>query len=101
MSKEYIEREKAVELVKNYGIGAISDGIKTLDPVDDIIAIVKGFDLLHTADVVPVVHGKWEKFDHTCEVEYVCSNCNFSIIEADPKQKNEFIYCPMCGSKNE
>lgn len=101
MAKEYIEREKAVELVKNYGKGAISDGLKTLDPVDDIVAIVKDFDLIPAADAAPVVHGNWEKFDHTCEVEYVCSKCNFSIVEADPKQKCEFIYCPMCGAKNE
>ena len=40
MPKEYIEREKAIELVKNYGKGAISDGMKTLDPVDDIVLIV-------------------------------------------------------------
>ncbi len=99
--KDYIEREKAIELVKNYGKGAISDGMKTLDPVDDIVAIVKGFDLLPAEKVAPVMHGKWEKFDRTCEVEYICSNCNFSIIEADPKQKIEFIYCPMCGAKNE
>lgn len=99
--KKYIECEKAIELVKNYGKGAISDGMKSLDPVDDIIAIVKGFDLLPGANVIPVIHGKWEKFDHTCEVEYVCSNCNFSITEADPKQECGFIYCPMCGAKNE
>ena len=58
MPKEYIERENAVELIKNYAKGAISDGIKALDPVDDIIAIVKGFDLIPAADVVPVVRCK-------------------------------------------
>ena len=47
MAKEYIEREKAVELIKNYGKGAISDGRKTLGPVDDIVSLAKGFQRVY------------------------------------------------------
>lgn len=52
-----------------------------------------------TADVVEVRHGEWMKFDQECAVEFICSNCNFSIIEADPKQDCAFNYCPNCGAK--
>lgn len=63
----YIEREKARELIINFGKGAIEDGMKTLDPVDDIILLSSGVDLIPAADVVEVVrckdcavpHNKW------------------------------------------
>lgn len=54
---------------------------------------------ISTVDVVEVKHGEWNEFDNVCEVEYVCSNCNFSIIEADPDQECAFNYCPNCGAK--
>ena len=54
----YIEREKAKELIKNFGKGAIEDGMKTLDPVDDIILLSSGVDLIPTADVVEIVRCK-------------------------------------------
>ncbi len=59
---EYIEREKARELIKNFGKGVIEDGRKALDPVDDIIVLARGVDLIPTADVVEVVR---------------CENCSF------------------------
>ena len=56
--KEYIEREKARTLITNYGKGAINDNRKALDPVDDIIMLAKGVDLIPAADVVEVVRCK-------------------------------------------
>jgi hypothetical protein len=64
MGKRYIDAEKAVELIKNYGKGAISDGQVTLDPVDDIILLAKGIDLVPTADVVEVVRCKGCKYSN-------------------------------------
>lgn len=55
----YIDKDKVKELIVNYGKGAISDGQKTLDPVDDIVLIVRGVDLIPVADVVEVKHGHW------------------------------------------
>ena len=52
---EYIKREKAQEVIVNYGKGAISDGQKTLDPVDDIILLGKAVDMIPSADVAEVV----------------------------------------------
>lgn len=54
----YIDKEKVKELITNYGKGAISDGLKTLDPADDIVLIVRGVDLIPVADVVEVVRCK-------------------------------------------
>ena len=55
---EYIKREAALRIVKNYGKGAIDGGRKTLDPVDDIIALATGIELIPAADVVEVVRCK-------------------------------------------
>lgn len=52
---EYIEREAARTLIKNFGKGAISDGKRALDPVDDIILLASGVDLISAVDVIPKV----------------------------------------------
>ena len=73
---EYIERETVNELICNYGKGAIEDGRKTLDPVDDIICLAKGLDLVPAADVAPVVRCK--DCSH-CSIEgslYLCALWN-------------------------
>lgn len=98
---EYIEREKlitelnsiALDLLKDNSIQCSLAAGTVVDIKDNIVAKQP------TADVAEVVHGKWEKFDQECEVEYICSNCNFSIVEADPKQDCVFNYCPICGAK--
>ena len=100
MPKEYIEREKAIELVKNYGKGAISDGMKTLDPVDDIVSIVKGFDLIPAADVVEVRHGEWKRVNPQSDVHFYCSECHTEISTSWEYDEAEmFSYCPRCGAK--
>ena len=48
---EYIEREKVKELIKNFGKGAIEDGYKTLDPIDDIVLLASAVDLIPSVDV--------------------------------------------------
>ena len=91
----YIERDKVVELIKNYGKGAIEDGLRTLDPVDDIVFLAKGVDLIPTADVAEVRHGKWEYIgtDKNGNV-FRCSNCT-NRIGLD----KQTYYCPNCGAK--
>lgn len=85
---EYIERKKVTEFIKNYGKGAISDGLKTLDPVDDIVSLVRGLNLMPAADVAPVVHGEWIEGK---ELER-CSICG-------KKGFPDWPYCPKCGAK--
>jgi len=96
---EYIERDKAKELICNYGKGAISDGMKTLDPVDDIVCLYKSVDLIPSADVAPVVHGRWEYEPQTINTlsSLKCSNCEWWTL--DPSVDGVYHYCPNCGAK--
>lgn len=55
---DLIDRKTAIEAVKNYGKDAISAGRETLDPVDDIVDMVRVIDALPAVDAVPVVHGR-------------------------------------------
>ena len=52
MSKEYIEREKVIEVIKNYGKNAIDIGQSSLDPVDDILLLQGAVNMIPAADVI-------------------------------------------------
>lgn len=91
MEKEYIERSKVIEVIKDYGKGAIEDGQKTLDPVDDIILLQGAIKMIHCADVTEVKHGYWNKSHN----KRTCSVCGFFYYS-----NNDFFnYCPTCGAK--
>ena len=104
----YIDREKARELIINFGKGAIEDGMKTLDPVDDIILLSSGVDLIPAADVVEVRHGENITKMYPTD-EFICSECglimrDFEEIRVDEENDEchyefEFKYCPNCGAK--
>ena len=44
-----------------------------------------------TADVKPVVHGKWEKNEHTF---LTCNKCGF----VNKYNRMQYAYCPNCGA---
>ena len=92
---EYIERDKAKELICNYGKGAISDGMKTLDPVDDIVYLCKSVGLIPSADVAPVVHGNWSTHSDRPDT-LICSVCNCGF---DMWKHDRHNFCPECGAK--
>lgn len=50
---------------------------------------------IHTADVVPVVHGRWETNSDRPD-SLICSvcKCGFDMWKHDPHN-----YCPNCGAK--
>lgn len=79
----YIDKEKAIELIKNFGKGAIEDGMKTLDPVDDIILLSSGVDLIPTADVVEVVRCKDCKNLMFSDFYGECSKGYMGIVSPD------------------
>lgn len=47
-----------------------------------------------TADVAPVVHGKWEKVHYGYDIGYDCSVCGKGSI-----YQRRSPYCPNCGAK--
>ena len=67
------------------------------------VYIKRVFDNAPTADVAPVVHGKWEKSeDDYCGLNIIkCSLCREEWcfeVEDDVIDLN-YKYCPNCGSK--
>lgn len=104
-----IYAEQAKTLIKNYGMGAISDGRQMLDPVDDIILLAGGVDLIPAANAVPVVRGRWvDRYGGKyANPLYECSECKekaMYVFENDSlgiglwKQKLT-DYCPNCGAR--
>ena len=67
--------------------------------VDDMLDEVECFQ---TADVAPVVHGRWEvSTDEWFETDvYTCSKCreSYVLVEGTPKE-NLWHYCPNCGAQ--
>ena len=66
-----------------------------------IDSIEERIDKIPTADVKPVVRGKWQwlssTYDRTpCEMRYWCDRCHSEIIThgQEPWQK----FCPNCGA---
>ena len=55
---EYIDKEAAISLIKQYGHDAIDGGRYSLDTVDDCIELANRIKALSTEDVVPVVRCK-------------------------------------------
>lgn len=101
---ELISRNAVITTIKNYGKGAIADGMKALDPVDDIIALVNAIKWLQVADVAPVVHGEWIPISDGDMAE--CSECgeNYDVgdgfgMAAFELFRKYYRYCPNCGAK--
>lgn len=91
---EYIEREKAKELVCEFCTWVGTSNCEECEhPVDDVPA----------ADVQPVRHGRWDEESPDCldgDSVYVCSVCGetWTLIEGTPLDNN-MHYCPNCGAK--
>ena len=91
MDKEYIERK------------AVLKDLKLLTKYEDafrqsvILGVVHTIECQPTANVVEVVHGRWEWYDQTVSWWYInrgymCSVCGF-------KTEDETNYCPDCGAR--
>lgn len=79
-----ITKEKLIEFVG--GQNSIS--------FDDLLWMIK--DYMPTADVVEVVHARWEDGrynSYSGEYEECCSHCKSWSVEFDKP------YCPNCGAK--
>ena len=98
MSKEYIEREAALQGIENEDDPHLDDYYRAA--LLEASMIVKN---LPAADVAPVVHGEWVFINQatnylepphgdTCG----CSVCGYEIDVSDTYR---FRYCPICGAK--
>ena len=82
---EYIERSAAIEAAKH----AWAKGLEPSQYIEDLPA----------ADVVPVVHGRWEMrptgmvTDTGPEYKAYCTVCN------EPNKQYQPPFCPHCGVK--
>lgn len=56
---------------------------------------VGDIDVLPRADVVEVVHGRWNQDG----IYNVCSVCNNCTLMPHLKGLSKFNYCPNCGAK--
>ena len=86
---EYIEREAAVMVAEKYGLAngsALGRHTGLADCIASEIADIP------TADVAPVVHGRWIHYPD-CGVTR-CSHCGWSIEECWESKR-----CPECGAK--
>ena len=90
---EYIERE-ALETSLNHRLNFLMDENSEYDHYtsgfDEAVTIVEDFP---SADVAPVVHGRWVLFHSEAagDIQY-CSACEIGF---DAKM----AYCPHCGAK--
>lgn len=89
---EYIEREKTVELLRSLGNREYR---KENGTIQEAIKMIFYPEYTPTADVAPVVHGRWISFlggDHIMpERYYRCSRCGRVESRRQP-------YC-HCGAK--
>ena len=81
---EYIEREAAEDAVGE----AHLKGLNPLWELRDVPA----------ADVVPVVHGRWEQ---DADGDWYCTNCDEVVAICDSGKNRTYRkpYCPNCGAK--
>lgn len=104
---KYLDREVAVKAFNNFDAGrAGSPPFTLLTPEEFAEYLYK----LPTADVAPVVHGKWEWFDEETgtpidgyerEWGWRCSNCKEELSDDydDPDCRPTLRFCFNCGAK--
>ncbi len=90
---EHIEREALHKILENWrDAHADVDDEQGCGLLEDVIWEV---DAQPAADVVPVVHGRWETNSDRPDT-LICSmcKCGFDMWKHDPHN-----YCPNCGAK--
>lgn len=88
----YIEREALREELRHCCIVAFDE--RSGEPyVIDIPQLLRRTTV--SADVAPVVHGKWIVDEHKQE----CSACGFKMDGGNMYSQWLFGYCPVCGCR--
>ena len=93
---EYIERERAIQKVKNViATEWFRGNYEAIGPLQRVVDVQLG--RMTAADVAPVVHGKWLKPEYEYHVG-ICSLCG--CIPLKPAfRSTPYNYCPNCGAK--
>lgn len=110
---EYIERTEELVLAMNAGARAIENTRRyhgavysknvfseTPQKIPYLLAakVLRGVEDAPTADVAPVVHGRWIPHDRVFGDDFlVCSKCQF--VSEDRSTRRYYHYCPHCGAK--
>lgn len=92
---EYIELEVAVKAFNNFDAGRADSPPCTLLTPEEFAEYLYE---LPTADVAPVVHGRWEQ---DADGDWYCTNCDevVAICESGRERTYRKLYCPNCGAK--
>ena len=102
---EYIERERAIQKVKNViATEWFRGNYEAIGPLQRVVDVQLG--RMTAADVAPVVHGQWLNFynDFSCAE---CDRCGttFEVTDSESNEglwnafKLSYNYCPNCGAK--
>ena len=96
---EYIEREKTVELLRSLGNREYR---KEKGTIQDAIKMISYPEYTPTADVAPVVHGRWDdsgRYTFPGGATAVrCTNCGCALTKSEYRLYT-WNYCPICGAK--
>ena len=87
---EYIEREASVKAFNNFDAGRADSPPFTLLTPEEFAEYLYE---LPTADVAPVVHGRWVDNGIPDSMLSGCSVCGFTC------GSSSFFYCPNCGAR--
>lgn len=88
---EYFEREAAVKAFNNFDAGRADSPPCTLLTPEEFAEYLYE---LPTADVAPVVHGRWNIMKGT-KTRRICSKCGWDV----PEYGKFYSYCPNCGAR--
>lgn len=96
---EYIEREKVYEMLNSLG-GCGAEPESWADGWDKAIdTAIAELNKIPTADVRPIIHGKWIELPRTRIsnlVDFKCSVCGGNMCMSDDC---ELEWCGRCGAK--
>ena len=99
--KEYIEREPAIQAIRNIRkMYSKAKNFVAVSVVDNILGEIA--DEVPAADVAPVVHGHWDKPTKPFPYwDWKCSVCGCEEYRQMDSQGHYRImkYCPNCGAK--
>lgn len=95
MKDEYIRREDMLNAVEKLDIIPSVDGMGIPTGAEDFRVQFLGTVLkVESADVVPVVHGKWNKLSYD---GFNCNKCGSTFVIMQGKEN--MYFCPNCGAR--